>query len=1024
VAFSHVGARVAIAVALAAACTADGSGGAGEAGTRDGQRLRIAFSRIEGEDIALVRRQVAQFARQHPGVDIELVAQTWTKTEVHDVWARFLALGDPSIDIYVIDDPWIAEFAFAGWIRPLDELRPWADAELHPAVLRTAVWRDHLYAVPFELSANGLFYRKDLLAASGLEPPRTLEELLAQARQLRADHGLADGLVMHVQYLHNDVFPLLYASGAGPLEDGTVKLDDPVSVAVLDLLAAGIRDGALPEPSRLKAWSTALVTDPNAPKYHTAIDPFPEHDAAFMINWLRYDVGKVRDRVGVVPIPGLAGHGPGAAATLGSWFWAVNAASRSPDLASQLIAHLSTEQATAERFQAIGTYPPLRRFYDDPSYLREHPELGPAAAIFAVAKPRMPVPNEREVDEIIERALHDALVDGSPTAATMAGAARDVRALIDGFPDEALELPDVAEPARGRARARDRIVVIATAAMWVGALALFGIGALAARRRGGLFRRLATKVSVLGLATILLALTTGTAVALVVLVQNQEEAITEAQAIFRVSIREHSKSLGRQIALGASSVRELSSAASNAAIEDVVRDALAAKAPPSPALRDAARDTAKDLLDTIEGSYGASLFVLAAEGAYNSDVLFLQLVSPDGQIIADHTDFLGHDPVAARSRRVDDPGVLAVARYGRRMSMRDVPASGESPAYLEIMVPLIQDGRHAGAVRIAYSKQEQERRIAALRARQEQLLSRAVLLVLVAALALVALSTVLLVLFSRSVTQPLVRLNQLAARVGAGDLSVRSDVVGRDEVADLAVRLNEMVSGLRERHQIRETLGRYVGPSVSDAILAGRVELGGEEREVTLLFSDVRGFTSMSELMSPPEVVRVLNVYFEQMVDAVFEHHGILDKFIGDGLMAVFGAPGDLPDHALCAARCALDMRRRLEEVNQQLRAASLPALMIGIGLHTGSVVVGNIGSSKRTEYTAIGDTVNLAARLEGLTKDQGVDILVSESTYRPIAAQVVAESLGEVQVKGKQRGVMIYALLGLAEDAAAVKAS
>ncbi|MCA9678887.1 MAG: extracellular solute-binding protein [Kofleriaceae bacterium] len=1001
-------------VAMVAACRG-GGGGAAATSTQERPHLRIAFSRIEGDDIALVREQAARFAAAHPEVDVEVVAQKWRTTDVHDLWARFLALGDPSIDVYVIDEPWIAEFAFAGWIRPIDELRPWADQELHPAALRSAVWHDHLYAVPLELSANALFYRRDLLDAAGLAPPRTLEELLDAARvlQQQPDTELLYGLLLHVQFLHNDLYPLLWASGGGPLTDGKVTLDDPVNVEVLERLVAATHDGALPSDERLKAWSDVPA------EYHTAIEEFTGGHAAFMINWLRYDVGPMRDQVGIAPIPGLAGKPPGTGATLGSWSWAVNAASRQPALAEELIRFLSSDDASAERLDKLGTFPPLRRFYDDPARRQAHPELEVAGRIFDGARPRMPVPNEREIDELIEDDLRAVLLGGSPVAETLRHAAGEVRARLDRFPDQALVLPELPEPTRASVRDRGRVVVVAASGVWLVAIVLLVVGTLAARRRGGLFHRLATKVSVLGLATILLALTTGTAVALAVLVQNQEEAIGEAQAIFRASIREHSQSLGRQIALGASVVRELSTGAGRAVIDDEVQAgiqvALDRGEAPSGSLRDDVAHLKRPLLDGLERTYDESLRVLAAEGSYNDDILFLQLLDEDGTIVADETDFLtgGVDPDAP-PRVVDDPGVRQVAQFGRRMSMRDVPAAPGRPAYLEVMVPLVQNGRHAGAVRIGYSKARQDHRIAALRARQEQLLSRAVLLVLVAAIGLVALSTVLLVLFSRSVALPLVRLSQLAARVGGGDLSVHCDVRGRDEVAALGVRLNEMVDGLRERQQIRETLGRYVGPTVSDAILGGQVELGGEEREVTLLFSDVRGFTTMSETMSPPEVVKVLNTYFEQMVEAVFSHDGMLDKFIGDGLMAVFGAPRALDDHAMSAARCALEMRRRLEAVNDQLRAAGLPPLAIGIGLHTGSVVVGNIGSTKRTEYTAIGDTVNLASRLEGLTKERGVDILISEATHARIAERVDAEPLGDAQVKGKQRAVTIYALRAL----------
>ena len=983
---SALGGRRRVAAARAVACAVAWAlvAGAGVAAaqpaavSREPVTLRVAFSRIEGDDIALVRRQAERFAAARPGVRVEIVAQRWRATGVHDLWARYLSHGDASIDVYVVDDPWVAEFAYAGWIRPLDELRAWADAELHPAGLRSAIWRDRLYAVPMELSANALFYRRDLLAKAGLEPPRTLEELFAQARRLRAAHELTYGLLAHVQFAHNDIYPLLWASGGGPLRGGDVALDQPANVRVLEALAAEVAaGGALADAATLRHWTG------RAAGYHDAIEAFEAGNAVFMINWLRYQVRNLAPaQVGVAPLPGLAGASPGTGATLGSWFWAVNSASREPALAGELSRSLTSAEATTERFAQLGIYPPLRAFYDDPA-------RADVAALLAGAQPRLPVPNEREVDEVIEKALHEVLIDGRPAAETLARAGAAADALVRALPPEPFRLPDEVSDAHAHGRGRGRIVVIAAAAVWIVAFGLLIAGAIAARRRGGLFRRLATKLSVLGLATILLALTTGTAVALVVLVQNQEEAISQVQDTFRASIRDHSQSLARQLALGASVVREVSSSA-------------------------AEKLTEAEHVKHIEHTYVDSLAVLAAEGSYNQEILFLQLIGEDGRIVATETDFLVADGGAPGARQVDDPAVRDVARFGRRMSMRDVPATAARPAYLEVMTPLVQHGRHAGAVRIAYSKQRQDERIAAVRARQEQLLGSAVVLVIVAAGGLIGLSAVLLLLFSRSVAQPLVQLSKLAERVGAGDLTVHCEVGGRDEVAALGVRLNQMVVGLREREQIRETLGRYVGPTVSDAILGGHVELGGEERVVTVLFSDVRGFTTMSETMTPPEVVHVLNAYFEQMVESVFSHEGMLDKFIGDGLMAVFGAPRDVGDHAMWAVRCALDMRARLIKVNEALGAEGEPALSIGIGLHTGPVVVGNIGSTKRTEYTAIGDTVNLAARLEGQTKEHGVDILISEATYTAIADRIECDRLGEVRVKGKQLGVVVYAVRGV----------
>ena len=962
--------------------------------------LRVAFARIEGADVAVVDRQLERFAAQHPGVAVEIVANNWRGADAHDVWARFLAMGDPAIDVYVIDDPWIAEFAFAGWIRPLDELRPWAETELHDAGLRSAVWRDQLWAVPMELSANALFCRTDLLAAAGREIPRSMEELLETAALLRPLEG--HGLVLHSQYLHNDVYPFLWASGAEVVDGaGRVALDNPVAAAVLaELIAA--EGTAIPTAEQLRIWAEP----PH--KYHDAVDAFTDGKAAFMINWLRYDVAALGDRVTIAPIPGLAGRGPGSGATLGSWHWAINASSLHPELAAELLRSLSTREAAEERFVELGTFPPNRTFYDDPAMIARYPSLGVAGPIFAGARPRFPMPNEPEADEIIERELRASVFENRLPAETLRAASVAANAAVAAFPPEPLLLPELSVAEKSPETAWANTIYASAGLLWLLAIVAAGLGAIISRRRGGLFGRLSLKVGVLGLTLLLLTLATAAAAALAVLVQNQQEAITEAQDIFRDSIREHSLSLGRQIALGSSVVSDLSGVATRKL------GAISARK------REGADDDADRRVDAtlakargdIDSASIEALYFLAAEGAYASDILFLQILRADGVIIADETDFLvrgsGDDPAR---RLIDDPTVAQVARFGRRISTRAVPESAALPPHLEVMVPLVESGRHAGAVRIGYSMKTQNDRISALRSRQEHLLSRAVLLVLIAAAALIAFSAVMLLLFTRSISGPLVHLCRAADQVGGGDLDTHCDVAGRDEIATLGIRFNDMVRGLRERQRIKETFGRYVGPSVSELLLSGDIELGGEERDVTLLFSDIRDFTNMSENMRAPDVVRLLNTYFDQMVDAVFDSGGTLDKFIGDGLMAVFGAPNHLPDHAMCAVRCALDMRARLEHVNLLLESEGLPSVRIGIGLHSGSVVVGNIGSSKRTEYTAIGDTVNLAARVEGLTKDHGVDVMMTDAAYAEVKGRVDAVEIGSVAVKGKERTVQVYAL-------------
>jgi adenylate cyclase len=219
---------------------------------------------------------------------------------------------------------------------------------------------------------------------------------------------------------------------------------------------------------------------------------------------------------------------------------------------------------------------------------------------------------------------------------------------------------------------------------------------------------------------------------------------------------------------------------------------------------------------------------------------------------------------------------------------------------------------------------------------------------------------------------------------------------------------------IREQREKRR-LSRFFSPDVVRAILAtqGEEALAGRRRRITVLFSDLRGFTSLSERLQPEEVVGLLREYLTAATAIVFKHGGSVDKYIGDAIMALYSAPFDQPDHAVRAVRTALDLQQCVETLSAQWTARGGGSLSSGVGIHTGDAVVGAMGSQQRLEFTAIGDTVNVASRLEGLTKDFGAPIIVSQTTHQELGGRFHARALGGVRVKGRDVPVEIYAIEG-----------
>ena len=262
-----------------------------------------------------------------------------------------------------------------------------------------------------------------------------------------------------------------------------------------------------------------------------------------------------------------------------------------------------------------------------------------------------------------------------------------------------------------------------------------------------------------------------------------------------------------------------------------------------------------------------------------------------------------------------------------------------------------------------------------------------------------------------SVAGPLGRLQAAMRDVEQGDFETRCPVVTNDEIGAVAEGFNRMVGGLREREFLKDTFGKYVSREIRDEILAGRISLEGAAMEVTILFADLRDFTPWVEATGPREVVRDLNAYFAEMDQAIRDHRGLVLQFIGDEIEAAFGAPVAYPAHAEMAVRAALEMRRRLRAWNAERERGGKVPLRHGIGIHTGPVLAGNIGSAERHSYALVGDPVNLASRIQSLNKELGSDILVSGETRRRLNGQFDLVPLPAVRVKGKSVEVEVYRL-------------
>jgi class 3 adenylate cyclase len=385
------------------------------------------------------------------------------------------------------------------------------------------------------------------------------------------------------------------------------------------------------------------------------------------------------------------------------------------------------------------------------------------------------------------------------------------------------------------------------------------------------------------------------------------------------------------------------------------------------------------------------LGTLVQHAGSESGVVATRLLDAEGRVVA-----------SLDAAEVDRPGSVLGASEGVLSERR--------ASRLLLAAPVIYDDVRLGEAQIELDLALLVDPVVAESQRQLALVASAVLLLGVGGgLAFVAL-----------LVGPIRRLRSGVERLTAGDLATRVPPTSRDEVGELTRAFNKMGESLQQKERIQRAFGRYASDYVLNRLLESPEggDLGGAEREVTILFIDIRRFTRLSEGLEARDVVALLNEVFQIVSDRILVRGGTIDKFIGDSVMAYFGAPVPSTDHALEAVGAAIDIIRAIDERNARLAGAS-HRIELGIGIHTGRVVVGNIGSDRRTDFTAIGDAVNVAHRLEKLARP--AEILVSEAVQRRVRGSVKLRFEGERQLSGRVEPVHVYAVeLPAAASAAA----
>jgi adenylate cyclase len=402
--------------------------------------------------------------------------------------------------------------------------------------------------------------------------------------------------------------------------------------------------------------------------------------------------------------------------------------------------------------------------------------------------------------------------------------------------------------------------------------------------------------------------------------------------------------------------------------------------------------------DKILGEEDLALFQLVKNIAENDQVVFAA--------VTDHKNITrAHTMNELVGKPYIPPEVVKLIEAGNELKTSLIRYRGEDLLYFEM--PVVYQKLRVGGVHLAIS----QRKIV-------ENLGDAKFFVLVLTLLMTALGILLSLGLSMYFSDPIRQLRESAKALGMGRFDYRIKTFRNDELGDLAYAFNRMAEDLELKEKIKDSFGRYVTPEIVEMILTNPNGewMKGSKVEATVLFADIRGFTTIAENKDPQAVLDLLNDYLTQVTDAVIKHGGHLNKFAGDEAMAVFGAPLSDPAHAEAAVKAALEIQKSIAEVNSKREKDRLH-LAVGIGVNSGEVVAGNLGSSKRMEYTVIGDNVNVAARLTSIAK--GGEILITKRTYDAIQNKdgLKVDERGMAPVRGRKKGITVYCVIPPQED-------